>query len=150
MGKVLPEYNGSTAKEAGVKARVVSIGCAALLSGCAMGIQPGGESPSVSYTVPRSYQTVYLRAQNQADECLRGKKQYDVYAQVDPVMQTGTVSVRGPFSSIEVARTEIKAIDARHTEVKHTVWGRSPWDVSALNAMRQSIRMDTSMCIAYK
>ncbi|MGP1615370.1 MAG: BPTD_2524 family lipoprotein [Pollutimonas bauzanensis] len=133
-----------------MKALVISIGAAGLLSGCALGIQPGGDSPSVSYTVPRSYQTVYLRAQNQADECLRGKKQYDVYAQVDPALQTGLVSVRGPMGSIEVARTEIKAIDARHTEVKHTVWGHSPWDRNALEAMRESIRMDTSICIVYK
>ncbi len=133
-----------------VKALVSGIGAAALLSGCALGIQPGGESPSISYTVPRSYQTVYLRAQNQADECLRGKKQYDVYAQVDPALQTGLVSVRGPIGGVEVARTEIKAIDARHTEVKHTVWGRSPWDQNALAAMRESVRMDTSVCVVYK
>lgn len=115
-----------------------------------MGIQPGGDSPSVSYTVPRSYQTVYLRAQNQADECLRGKKQYDVYAKVDPALETASVSVRGPMQSIEVARTEIKAVDARHTQVTQTVWGRSPWDRDALAAMRESIRMDTSVCVAYK
>lgn len=133
-----------------MKALVISLGVAALLSGCAMGIQPGGDSPSVSYTVPRSYQTVYLRAQNQADECLRGKKQYDVYAQVDPALQTGLVSVRGPMHSIEVARTEIKAVDAKHTQVTHTVWGRSPWDQNALDAMRESIRIDTSVCVAYK
>lgn len=129
---------------------IISIGAAALLSACAIGIQPGDDSPSVSYTVPRSYQTVYLRAQNQAGECLRGKKQYDVYAQVDPGLQTGTVSVRGPMQSTEVARTDIKAIDAKHTQVTHTVWGRSPWDIKALDAMRESIRMDTSICVAYK
>ncbi len=133
-----------------MKALVISIGAAGLLSGCALGIQPGGDSPSISYTVPRSYQTVYLRAQNQADECLRGKKQYDVYAQVDPALQTGVVSVRGPMESVEVARTEIKAIDAKHTEVKHIVWGHSPWDKDALEAMRESIRMDTSVCVVYK
>lgn len=133
-----------------MKALAISLSAAALLSGCTIGIQPGGDSPSVSYAVPRSYQTVYLRAQNQADECLRGKKQYDVYAQVDPALQTAQVSVRGPLQGIEVARTEIKAIDAKNTQVTHTVWGRSPWDQNALNAMRESIRMDTSICVAYK
>ena len=115
-----------------------------------MGIKAGDDSPSVSYKVPRSYQTVYLRAQNQADECLRGKKQYDIYAQVDPVLHTGIVSVRSPIGSVEVARTEIKAIDARNTQVTHTVWGHSPWDANALYAMRQSVQMDTSVCVAYK
>lgn len=133
-----------------MKALVISLGAIVLMSGCTMGIQPGGDSPSVSYTVPRSYQTVYLRAQNQADECLRGKKQYDVYAQVDPALQTASVSVRGPMQGIEVARTEIEAVDARHTRVTQTVWGRSPWDANALAAMRESIRMDTSVCVAYK
>lgn len=133
-----------------MKALVISLGAVVLMSGCTMGIQPGGDSPSVSYTVPRSYQTVYLRAQNQADECLRGKKQYDVYAKVDPALETASVSVRGPMQSIEVARTEIKAVDARHTQVTQTVWGRSPWDRDALAAMRESIRMDTSVCVAYK
>ncbi|NYT61148.1 hypothetical protein H0A66_02240 [Alcaligenaceae bacterium] len=133
-----------------MKALIISVAAVALLSGCAMGIQPGGESPSVSYTVPRSYQTVYLRAQNQAGECLLGKKQYDVYAQVDPAMQTGQVLVRGPMQSVVVARTDIEAIDAKHTQVTHTVWGRSPWDLKALDAMRESIRMDTSICVAYK
>jgi hypothetical protein len=115
-----------------------------------MGIQPNGDSPSVSYTVPRSYQIVYLRAQNQADECLRGKHQYDVYAQVEPAQQMGVVSVRGPMGGAEVARTEIKAIDARQTQITQTVWGRAPWDQAALNAMRESIVMDTSVCVVYK
>jgi len=133
-----------------VKTLVISIGAAALLSGCALGIQPNGSSPSISYSVPRSYQTVYLRAQNQAAECLTAKKQYDVYAKVNPTVQTGEVTVRSQLGDIEVARTEIRAIDGKTTEVKHTVWGHSPWDENALEAMRQSIRMDTSVCVAYK
>ncbi len=127
----------------------VVFGAAVLLAGCSMGIQPDGDSPSVSYTVPRSYQTVFLRAQNQADECLRGKNQYTVRTQVDAAEQAGVVSVAGPLDT-EVARTELKAIDARTTQVTQTVWGRSPWDVRALNAMRESVLMDTSVCVAYK
>lgn len=133
-----------------MKTLVISIGAAALLSGCALGIQPNADSPSISYSVPRSYQTVYLRAQNQAAECLTAKKQYDVYAQVDPALQTGLVAVRSHIGEFEVARTEIKAIDDKNTQVTHTVWGRSPWDTNALEAMHQSIRMDTSVCVAYK
>jgi hypothetical protein len=115
-----------------------------------MGIQPGGDSPSVSYTVPRSYQVVYLRAQNQANECLRGKSQYMVHAEVDPELQSGVVSVRGPFGGAEVARTELKAADSKHTQVVQTVWGHAPWDQAALDAMRESIWLDTSVCFAYK
>ena len=133
-----------------MKTLVISMSAAVLLAGCALGIQADGNSPTISYSVPRSYQTVYLRAQNQAAECLTAKKQYDVYAQVDPARQTGQVAVRSHLGDIEVARTEIKAIDDKNTQVTQTVWGRSPWDKSALEAMRHSIRMDTSVCVAYK
>ena len=126
------------------------IGAMASLSGCVMGIQPGGDSPTVTYTVPRSYQVVYLRAQNQANECLRGKNQYTVHAKVDPELQAGVVSVRGPVGGAEVARTELKASDARHTEITQTVWGHAPWDQNALNAMRESVWLDTSVCFVYK
>src|SRR3546814_5220180 len=71
------------ARRRGVKALLSGISMLAMLSGCVMGVQPGGDSPSVSYKVPRNYQIVYLRAQNQASECLTGKNQYDVYAQVE-------------------------------------------------------------------
>ncbi len=133
-----------------MKALLIGMGTAVLLSACTMGIQPGGDFPTVSYTVPRSYQTVYLRVQNQADECLRGKKQYDVHATVDPAMQTGTVAVRAPIGGVEVARSDIEAIDSKHTRVTHTVWGPSPWDERALAAMRHSVVMDMSVCVVYK
>lgn len=133
-----------------MKTLVISVGAAIALSGCALGIQSNGNSPSITYSVPRNYQAVYLRAQNQAAECLTAKKQYDVYAQVDPALQTALVAVRSDFGNIEVARTEIKAIDDKSTQVKHVVSGRGPWDTSALEAMRQSIRMDTSVCVVYK
>ncbi|TEA71872.1 BPTD_2524 family lipoprotein [Allopusillimonas ginsengisoli] len=133
-----------------VKALVVGIGAAVLMTGCAGGINDDGTSPSVTYTVPRSYQIVYLRVQNQADECLRGKKQYDVYAQINPDLQSGSVTVKGPLGGLEVARTDIQAVDKSHTKVTHTVWGHKPWDDAALRAMRQSVLLDTSVCVAYK
>ncbi|HWK62826.1 MAG TPA: hypothetical protein VNT00_15495 [Eoetvoesiella sp.] len=125
-------------------------GLSVILAGCALGIQPGDKSPSVSYTVPRNYQTVYLRAQNQATECLRGKSEYDVVGKVDPAMQSGSVEVREPLSGAVVARTTLKAVDAQHTQVTHTVWGHELWDARALAAMRESILMDSSVCTVYK
>jgi len=123
---------------------------ATTLAGCAVGIQPDGSSPSVSYTVPRDYQTVYLRAQNQASECLRGQSSFEVRSEVDPVAQTGRVSVVDPLTDIEVARTSVKAQDARNTQVEQVVWGRGSWDLNALHAMRESIILDDSVCFAYK
>lgn len=121
------------------------------LSGCALGIHKGDDSPSVSYVVPRDYKTVFLRAQNQANECLRGDdKQYVVHARVDPVTSKGEIDVIGPMGNVLVARTKLQATDAKHTYVSQTVWGVKPWDINALNAMRESIRLDTSVCFAYR
>ncbi len=129
---------------------LISLSVLFALTGCAGGIQSDGSSPSLSYTVPRHYQMVYLRAQNQAEQCLRGEGHMVVRVNIDPTAQSGVVSVQDPISGTEVARTELKAVDVRHTEVKHTVWGRHPWDIDALNAMRQSVRMDISTCFAYR
>lgn len=131
-----------------VKNLLTGCALALMLGGCAMGIKPG--SPSVSYTVPRDYQTVYLRAQNQAAECLRGASGYEVVARIDAATHTGEVAVQEPLAGAVMARTAIKAVDARHTEVTHTVSGHRPWDLNGLDAMRQSVLMDTSVCVAYK
>lgn len=120
-----------------------------LLGGCALGIQEGS-SPSVSYTVPHNYQTVYMRAENQARECQRGESTTKVRSQIDPAMRSGVVSVVDPILGTEVARTALKAVDAQHTEVVQTVSGRGSWNQDALNAMEQSIRMDASVCHVYK
>ena len=69
-----------------MKAIVLACAMTMVLSGCAIGIKEGDTSPSITYTIPRHYQLVYLRAENQAIECLRGKQgNYDVHADVDPV-----------------------------------------------------------------
>lgn len=123
---------------------------AGLLAGCAMGIQPDGSSPSVTYTVPYSYQVVYMRAEHQARECQRGNSTVEVRGRIDPDMRSGVVSATDPILGIEVARTSLKAVDAQHTEVVQTVSGRGSWNQDALNAMQQSIRMDASVCFVYK
>ncbi len=128
---------------------VFGLAAAALLSGCAIGIQPG-QSPSVSYTVARDYQTVYSRAEDQADQCLRGKNAYTVQATLNRDTRSGVVAVVAPLGAAVVARTELKAVDAQHTQVSQIVWGRTPWDKAALDAMHESVRLDTTICFAYK
>ena len=120
-----------------------------ILSGCTTRLQPEDDSPTLSYEVPRSYQTVFLRAQNQAQECLRGQQQYTVQTDVNAEERSGVISVVSPVLENEVARTELKAVDDQHTAVKHVVWGRAPWGEDALYAMRKSVMMDTSVCVAY-
>ena len=121
-----------------------------VLAGCALGIQSDGSSPTVSYTVPHSYQTVYMRAEHQARECQRGDSTPNVQSRIDPATGSGVVSVSDPIIGSEVARTTLEAIDARQTEVVQTVAGRGVWNHDALNAMEQSIRMDASVCFVYK
>ncbi|OWT66232.1 BPTD_2524 family lipoprotein [Candidimonas nitroreducens] len=120
---------------------------AGLLSGCAAGIQ--GNSPTVSYTVPRGYLAVYHRAQDQAQKCLRGQNAYRVQGKLDRASGSGSVDVVAPFGSNVVARTQFRALDSGHTRVTQSVWGRSIWDSKALAAMRESVYMDTSECTAY-
>ena len=121
-----------------------------VLAGCALGIQADGSSPSVTYTVPYSYQVVYMRAAHQANECQYGNSEVKVHSRIDPAMNTGVVSVLDPISGAEMARTTLKAVDARHTEVVQIVAGRGSWNQDVLNAMQQSIRMDASVCHVYK
>lgn len=120
-----------------------------LLAGCALGIRNDGSSPTVSFTVPHSYQVVYMRAENQARECQRGQSTTEVRARVDPDMRSGVVSIVDPIIGVEYARTTLKAVDAKHTEVVQTVSGQGSWNQDALNAMEQSIRMDASVCHVY-
>lgn len=121
-----------------------------LLAGCALGIQTDGSSPSVTYTVPYSYQVVYMRAAHQANECQYGNSEVKVQSRIDPAMNTGVVSVLDPITGVEMARTSLKAVDARHTEVVQIVSGRGSWNQDVLNAMQQTIRMDASVCHVYK
>ncbi|NLY27812.1 MAG: hypothetical protein GX049_09745 [Alcaligenaceae bacterium] len=132
-----------------MKLMLMALGAAFVLAGCAAGIQSSG-SPSVSYTVPRNFETVYLRVQHQANECLTGHHQYGVYAQLDSPGRQASVVVKTPVGAGEVARTELKALDARNTQVTHTVWGHSPWDARALQAMRESVLLDTTVCVVYR
>lgn len=120
---------------------------AGLLSGCAMGIQ--GDSPTVSYTVPRDYLTVYHRAQDQAQKCLRGENAYSVQGKLDRASRSGSVDVVAPLGGKVMAHTRFQALDAGHTRVTQTVWGKALWDSKALAAMRESVLMDTSECTAY-
>lgn len=127
-----------------------AVPAAILLAGCAMGIQTDGSSPSVTYTVPHSYQVVYMRAAHQANECQYGDSAVKVQSRIDPDMGSGVVSVVDPITGIELARTSLKAVDARHTEVMQIVAGRGSWNQDVLNAMQQSVRMDASVCHVYK
>lgn len=131
-----------------MKVWVCGLLAAGLLSGCAMGIQQG--SPSVSYTVARDYLTVYRRAEDQAQKCLRGQNAYSVRGRLDRTSRSGRVDVVAPLGGAVMARTQLQAVDAQHTRVTQSVWGRLVWDPKALDAMHESVRLDTSVCTVYR
>lgn len=91
-----------------------------------------------------------MRAQHQTLECLTNRSRYEVYATVDSAMQRATVLVRDAATGNEMARTEVQAHDARHTQVTHTTVGGDRWGAAAVDAMRRSIMSDTTVCATYR
>lgn len=121
----------------------------AVLAGCAAGTR-APQAMNENYTVPRNFQTTYMRAQHQTLECLTNRSRYEVYATVDSAMQRATVLVRDAATGDEVARTEVQSLDARHTQVTHTAVGGDRWGAAAVDAMRRSIMSDTTVCATYR
>lgn len=132
------------------------------LAGCAIGIQDS--SPQVSYEVDKPYRTVYARALDQANECLRGdgtfngrqvnfdlrQSAFDVKDHLDAGAGQGEITVNDPLTGTVVARTSFRSLGANRTEVTQTVSGKGSWDGKTLHAMQQSILMDASVCTVYK
>src|SRR5690606_26082349 len=79
-----------------------------LLGGSALGVRTDGGSTNVTYTVPHTYQVVYMRAAHQANECKYGTSAVKVRCSITPAMSTGVVSVVDPITGIEMARTSLK------------------------------------------
>lgn len=129
-----------------MKSHIAIAGLALVLASCTTH-QPTGPA-SVSYQVPRNFQTVYLRVQHQAQECLAlaGNDSFDVMASLNPGMQSATVLVKHRETGAEAARTVVKAIDARQSDVSHWVEGSSRWNTTVLEAMRASVMRDASVC----
>ena len=135
------------------------------LAGCAVGIQDNGGSPQTSFEVNRNYQTVFARAVDQANACMRGDESgfdgrredrqmrgsaFEVSSSLNEAARSGEVLVTEPLSGAVMARTRFQAAGAGRTTVTQQVWGRGTWDAKTLTAMRRSIEMDASLCTVYE
>ncbi len=117
-----------------------------LFAGC-MGVS--STSPQQTFTVPVAYQDVYRYAVAQANMCLRGvDKQYPVRVGVDESARTAQVVVAGDFGN-RFAQVDIRAVDARTSEVTVMMAGVSEWDWRAVAAMREVVEFGVPTCHSY-
>jgi len=116
---------------------------ATVLAGCATGIQPGGEYPSQTFTVPLSYQEAYRRADAQARECAHNMA---VTGELFTDNQTGVVRVNAPTLSADLLRVSLRAVSESATEATVTASNEGQFDGGQVIAMRQSIETGTPVC----
>jgi hypothetical protein len=119
------------------------------LAGCTLGIAPGTPAPSGDYKLGVSYQDAYKSAVAQARLCLTGDDAYKIENSLDTVGRTAQVRVVAPFTSNDIARVDIAAIDDRNSQVKVVMWGRGIWNADAVIAMRDAIRFNLPACASY-
>ena len=119
------------------------------LAGCALGIDADGKSPHGHYQVEVGYRAAYETAMQQARQCLTGKDAYTVRGQIDDVSRKATVRVIAPFTSNDIARVEIAALDTSRSDLHIAMWGRSIWNGDAVIAMRDAIRFGVPSCVSY-
>ncbi len=118
-----------------------------LLGGCALGVNP--DAPRASFQANMPVQDVLDAAQAQAKLCLTGKDAYEVQRIPGGNADSGSVVVRAPFTSNDIARVDVSRASAAVSNVEIVMWGRSIWDAKAVAAMRDAISFRTPSCRAY-
>lgn len=120
---------------------------ATMLAGCTLGID-GSPAPRASFEADGSVAQVLDAAQAQAKLCLTANDAYKV-ERLDSAAGAGSVVVRVPFTSNDIARVDANALSASRSKVEIVMWGRNIWDADAVNAMRDAIVFGVSSCKAY-
>jgi hypothetical protein len=118
-----------------------------LLAGC-MGLD-SNSSPKETFTVPVSYEQVYLRARDQAERCWRGETGYPLGGGVNSANRTAQLYVSGDFGSGRMGQVDARALSETSSEVTVTVWGINIWDRAALAAMHEVIEFGVPTCTSY-
>lgn len=118
-----------------------------LLGGCALGVD--SEAPRASFQANMPVQDALDAAQEQAELCLTGKDAYQVVRVAGGNADSGSVVVRAPFTSNDIARVDVTRAAAASSNVDIVMWGRSIWDAKAVAAMRDAISFRTPSCRAY-
>lgn len=130
---------------------VAAVAVAATLAGCAsLGVKPGS-SPSLSFTAPVAFDTAYQSALRQTKLCLLGNggdTAYSLRTQVDDASHTADVNVQAPWGPwLSVVHLEGEGPKSTHVTV--TMWGKSPWDINAINAMHDAVTYTQAGCVSY-
>lgn len=124
--------------------RLIVVAGVLMLSGCAVGIQPGKDYPSDTFTVAIGYQEAYRRADAQPRACLQ---QYPVSGNLFADNQSGVIRVGLPnYGSADLMRINLHQVTPETTEVKVTVYDGYPFDWKQVVAMRGSIETGSLMC----
>lgn len=134
------------AKRAGIV-----LACAAVLSGCAMGIGSGGAALSGSFEAPVAYAQAYQSAVDQAKLCLLGSDSaYRIDGRLDAAARSGSFRiVPKMIGTQEVARVDVSADGDARARVHVQMWGRSIWDAKAMRAMHDAVYFNAPSCTAY-
>jgi len=128
------------------------VGLTAVLMGCAGGIEPGGQHPSIEFTVAAAHEAVYRRATEYVRVC------HENSTRAVGVTYVGTrvLSATGNRAEIRVHQSgrpkELLAIIAvapygmGDAVVNATVLGQKEWDLAELQALQTSIESATPAC----
>ncbi|MGN6578734.1 MAG: BPTD_2524 family lipoprotein [Bordetella sp.] len=122
----------------------------AALSGCAVGLSPGGASLAGDFEAPVAYGQAYQSAVDQAKLCLLGSGAYHVEGGLDAASHKGTMRVVANLvDSREMARVEVSPAGENRTKVHVQMWGRSIWDAKAMVAMHDAVYFSSPSCSVY-
>lgn len=122
----------------------------AALSGCGMGMGPGGGALSGTFEAPVGFQKAYQSALKQAQQCLTSDEAYRAEGSLNAAARSGTVRlVSRAFSSDEAARIELKAVNDASTSVRVDMLGKGVWNVDAMRAMHDAVYFGETSCRSY-
>jgi len=128
----------------------IAAGLGALaLAGCAVGTAPGEGALSGSFDAAVSLRQAYQAARQQADLCLLGEGGYEAVGNLDEAGGRGQLSVQGKLGPGEVAGVALSSIDATHTRVRVSMWGKNLWAEPAMRAMHDAIMFGAPSCTTY-
>ncbi|CAM3706155.1 Lipoprotein [Bordetella sputigena] len=125
-----------------------------LLGGCASGIEPGGNFPSVTFDVATPYDAAYRRGGEFARTCHTAPEhpygvEYRDVGTLDEKFAVGRIVVfKVPEPAVHLEVMEFKPKGKTDSTVTVTVVGRDGWDARELEAAQRSIQTATPVCRA--
>lgn len=123
---------------------LIVIVLAGLVTGCSVGIQPGKQYPTETFTVPVGYQEAYRRADAQPRQCL---PQMTTTGDIFSDNKTGILRVTlTGYSGADLLRVSLRHISDDRTEVVVTASDDGVFDKGQAIAMRQSIESGSAVC----